>query len=554
MKFRSILNQIADDKIEDVFETFEFFFNNLSELKKTLLLIQANYNSLKSQERLDVIEQSDFFLEKNKIRKSILDVFAQIESLIEEKPQGSHNLQSGLTNKSQTALKIVQNAVIDKGYEIVSQIYSDQSSYYFKAKRNSFIQKDYYVIQVLNWYKLNNSPSGYNQIYLDFFSRSPHPFVDLIEFHPGNPSYIIRKYAKGIDLTNLIQSGIKLSLLKALDVIISISKGLKALHDAQIFYNNLIPDQIILDNNLNLYLLPLNIFEENANVVTWKNLKDGIKFMSPEQLTLAGDKAAQNKLTVVSNQFSLGLILVYILMGEPLFDGQGLPSLYEDRVNQEDTKGQLRDFYHAFHKKLLQYGISEKISQELLDEFIDIFKKLIQNNPADRHQRFEDFISKVEFLKLRIEREKKPFEEQALYHVSNSFYRSIRLNDNLIEELYQVLITQLPSKKSMEETSKREANKRNIRLQYALNYLFTSISNLNNQEYLAESLACLVKNHHFDFTIEDYKIFFKFLKESIVANDSDWNNKIDEAWDYFIEHSLDAVDAILSPAENAVPK
>lgn len=87
-------------------------------------------------------------------------------------------------------------------------------------------------------------------------------------------------------MTDLIQDGIKFFLIKALEGIISISKGLKELEHAQFFYDNLIPDQIILDINWNLQILPLNIFEENTNVVTWKNLEDGIKFMSPEQLAL----------------------------------------------------------------------------------------------------------------------------------------------------------------------------------------------------------------------------------------------------------------------------
>lgn len=542
MKFRSILNHIANDEIESAIETFESFFKTTGDFKNQLLLVQANLKNLKQRESTNVISEADLAIGKSKVRKSILDLFTQIEAIMEASPDDIDISKQGANNKSQTVLKIIQDVIADKGYNIISQIYSDQSSYYFKAKRNSFIQKDFYVIQVLNWYKLNNSWSGYNQKYLDFFSRCPHPFVDLIEFHPGNPSYIIRKYAQGIDLHDLLLSGIKLSLLKGLEAIITISKGLNELNDAGIFYNNLIPDQIILSSTWDLYILPLDIFEENANVVTWKHLKDGIKFMSPEQLALAGNKQEQNKLTITSNQYSIGLLLFHILSGELLFDGSGLPSLYEDRVDQKETRTQLNNFYESIRKKLLQYYLSEELADEILKEFIEIYKKLLHHEPADRYQRFEDFISKIEFLKLRIEKEKSSFDGEYLYTVSDSFNSAITVNGNLVDEFYISVMAQLAPKKSMEDK-----NKRNVRFQYALNYLFTSIPNLNYEAFLEEALSCLVHSLHVDFTIEDYEMFFKLLKEIVIKNTSDPNPKLEEAWKVFNEHSLNAIDTILNP-------
>lgn len=550
MKFRSILHQIAKDQLDEALDTFEHFFENVSELAKELVLIRGDYSSLKQKEKLNIIDTAEFSLGKNKIRKSILDTFAQVESLVEEEPDSTAPASTKLTNRSEAIREIVQDAVADQGYDIIGEILSDQSSIYFKAKRNSFVQKDYYVIQVLNWYKLSNAQSGYNQDYLDFFSRCPYPFIDLIEFQPGNPSYIIRKYATGIDMNTLIRSGIKLSLLNALEVIVAISKGLLELQKATLFYNRLLPDEIILDNNHDLHILPLNIFEENTNVTTWKHLKDGIKFMSPEQLALAGNKAEQNKLTVISNQFTLGLMLFYALTGESLFDGKGLPSLYEDRINHRDTLAQLKDFYVCVHHKLLRYGLEEATAQELLEEFMAIFDKMIQKKPADRHQDFKDFISQLEFLKLRIEREKQPFDGPHLHHIAGSFSRAIRHNEDTIEDFYQALSTQLASKRSMED----DDGNRNIKFQYAFNYLLTSVTNLENEGYLKASLSGLVKSHHFDFTIEDYEVFFQLLQDSVSVNDPDWNDKVGEAWSHFAEKVLDAIDVILKPIEDVINK
>lgn len=542
MKFRSIIDKVAEDRIDEALTTFEIFFDDIAEIKEQLILTRGNYRSIQRQEIDNVEDPEDIARDKNKVRKSIVDLFAQVESLTEN---GSSSSKGQSANQVDTVESIVQNALSDRGYEIITQILSDQSSYYYKAKKNSFVQKDYYVIQVLNRYKLNNSRSGYNQTYLDFFSRCPRPFVDLMEFHPGNPSYIIRKFAEGIDANTLIKSGMSLSLLKSLDVIITVAKGLQEIDEAKIFYNNLIPDQIILDNNLDLHLLPLNIFEDNDHVTTWKNLKDGIKFMSPEQLTAAGNRQAQEQLTVVSNQFSLGLILFYIFAGEPLFDGKGLPDLYEDRIDSKDTNSQLTSFYEKFKESLLQYGIEEDEAKEMLGEFRNIFKKLIRVKPENRFQRFGDFISKIEFLKLRIEHKRNDLLGKYLDYTNSSFYRAIRVEDELISKFYDELISQLTSKKSMDDVLER-----NIRLQYALNYVFSSVSDFDNQAFMVEALSCLVKGQHFDFTIEDYEVFFKLLKEHISKSDPDWSVIVEESWDHFMDASLNAIDTILHPSLN----
>ncbi len=539
MNFRSIINQISEDKIEEALENFDSFFSNIDEYKKEALLLKARLNEIKQKDRQQLLDINDISIEKSKIRKSVLDVFSGIETLIENGSSDSEDDESAI----ESVQEIVQNAIEDKGYTIDSQILSDHSSYYFKAKRNSFVEKDFYVIQVLNWYKLSSSQSVYNQEYLNFFSKSRNPFVDLVEFYPGNPSYLIRKYAPGIDLSSLLKSGLKLSLLRTLNAAIVISEGLLELNKSKIFYNNLIPDQIIMDSNCQeLQLLPLNIFEENGNVVTWKNLKDGIKYMSPEQLKLAGNKLEQNKLNIGSNQYSLGLIIFYMIMGESLFDGKGLPSIYEDRIDQRNTVTQLNDFYEEVKNQLLRFSLDEKTAAELSQNFQTIFQKLIKISPDQRHENFEDFISELEFLKLHIEKEKRKFDGEYLNSISGAYERSLSNNENIINEFYDALIEALPSKKSTQNK-----NSRNIRFRFAFDYLFSTVSNIENSDFLREGLSSLVKYVHFDFTIEEFEIYFQILKEKISSNDSEWSDETDKAWKHFSINSLDAIEGIFSP-------
>jgi len=271
--------------------------------------------------------------------------------------------------------------------------------------------------------------------------------------------------------------------------------------------------------------------------------------MSPEQLALTNNKTAQNKLTTISNQYSLGLILFYIFTGETIFDGKGLPNLYEDRIDEGDTTSQLTNFYNLFHKKLLQYDIEVESAQEFINEFKSIFQKLIQDNPDNRYQRFEDFIHEIDLLTLKIISKRKPFFKKPLIKVIDSFKSSIKREEeyeqSMIENFYEDLAMQLPLlKKSIEKRKDR-----NIKFQYAFDYLFSSISNFDNEKHLQEALSCLVKSLHFDFSIKDYEIFFILLKKHVSSRTADWNNQLDEAWDNFTNASLDAIDTILKPIE-----
>ena len=80
---------------------------------------------------------------------------------------------------------------------------------------------------------------------------------------------------------------------------------------------------------------------------------------------------------------------------------------------------------------------------------------------------------------------------------------------------------------------------------YAFKYLLTSISNLDNEEYLKEARSCLVQLHA-DFIIEDYESFFKILKETISKNDLDWFDETEEAWDDFNQKVLDSIASIFT--------
>ena len=536
----SIIKFIEEDNLEEAFLVLKDFFSNSSDLQKKLSTIKGKHAQTKKDKLNGIIAHDDFNIAISTLRYNLIEMVTEIESVILSEPSQKNDAANNATNSLK---KIAQDAVIDDGLIILLELNNDRSSVFFKAKKlDSHIENDFYVVQLLNQYQLVNKATSYNQDLLNFFSHCDPPFVRINEIYTGNPSYIIREYIKGTDLKRLLKRGIKSSFLQATDTIITIAKGLKAMHGSKekIVYDNLIPSQIIMETNGHARILPMNIFDVSNDIVTWTQLKNAVKFMSPEQLKTAGVQDKTITLKPSSNQFSLGLIMFYLMTSESLYDGIGLPELYKDRLNEKETKEQLDKFSDLIYQQLLHYSLPKRKAKSLGKTFIETFKKLIAPNPKDRYDKMEDFIMEMELLKLQITKEKNTQEGEYLPVVHDSFERSLSANEKLIEDFYNKLFEFMPQNNSI-----KKEEYRNIDFIYSFRYLLTAISNLDNEDFLKEARSCLVQLHA-DFTIDDYESFFKIFKETISINDLDWFDETEKAWDVFIQKTLDSIDSIFS--------
>ena len=231
----SIIKFIEEDNLEEAFLVLKDFFSNSSDLQKKLTTLKGKHAQTQKDKLNGTIASEDFNVAISTVRHNLIEMISEMEGIIlsESTPK------SESSNNTPTSLKkIAQDAVIDEGLIILLELHSERSSVFFKAKKlGSPIENDFYVVQLLNQYQLTNHPTSYNKELLTFFRHCKDPFVSINEIYDESPSYIIREYIKGTDLSRLLEKGIKSSFLQSTETIVNIAKGLKAIHDKRIVYN-----------------------------------------------------------------------------------------------------------------------------------------------------------------------------------------------------------------------------------------------------------------------------------------------------------------------------
>ena len=538
MKTSKIISKIIEGKLNNAFDSFDEIFENINELRRQILVVRSQYNELMQKGAMGTINEENIRVEKSKTIKKLLDYIAMLETTLVADVEKEKVKESN--SKSEELRKIANEMLEDKDYQIVHKIHSELSSIFYKAKKISVHINDYYVVQILNQYQIGDNETPFDKTLLEFFSNCKDPFVEIQEFVPTNPCYIIRDYVNGIDLNNLVENNIKLSLLDTINAAITIGEALQELHRSKITYKNFIPSQIIMDIDGDVKVLPMNIFKTSREVVTWKQLKNSVKYMSPEELIQSGDRTLSVKMDPQSNQYSLGLIIYYMIQGLSIFEGKGLASLYEDRIDNRETIGELRDFIDTIHQKLSYYSIPKETADTMGSVFIETYNRLLKFNPAERFGEIEDFVFEMQVLKNQLKKVRRDFSDDDLLTVQESFENAVFNNKETIEDFYTKLLENITLRDSFEKAD------RNIIFYYSMKYLFNSISSLDNEQGLKEAVTCLIQSLHSDVDIIDFETFFEILKKVIETNNpEDWNEQVSLSWDRFNQKVLDTIDGML---------
>jgi len=542
MKTFALISLIKDGKIEDAIDSYEVLLEDLStlilEYKDEILLLRSEYNRTARNRASGTLMESEYNVYLNKTTQNLIDKITVLETTFEPEVKIENEKVEKTLGKTEELRKIADEKLDEKGYRIVGTIYSELSSIFFKARKKSVYNSNSYVVQLMNEYQIGEVEMAYDDNLLQFFSSQQEPFVRIIDHEHKQPCFIIRDYVNGIDLNNLIESKIKLSLIDSLNASITIAEGLHEMHRSKITYKNFIPSQIIMDIEGKVKILPMNIFQTTREIVTWKHLKNSVKYMSPEQLIQAGKKNVAIKLNPRSNQYSLGLIIYYMMEGVSIFEGKGLAALYEDRIDNKETIGELRDFIDSFHQKLANYSIPKETMDTLGSDFIETFNRLLRFEPADRFKNMKKFITEINAIQGQLEKIRSDFGDDDLLMVQESFENVISFKEEAIKEFYNKVLEQITTRPSFENPD------RDILCYYSLKYLFNSISSLDHEEGLKEAVTCLMKGLHTDIDVSEFVIFFETLKEVIKDNSDDWNDKIDLSWDTFNQKVLDMIDEV----------
>ena len=168
-------------------------------------------------------------------------------------------------------------------------------------------------------------------------SRISHKHIlrihDLSDF--GGVKYITMAFVEGQDLADLIDRTGRLPLDRALKFARQLCAALDAAHGEEVVHRDLKPQNILIDQADNLYILDFGLAKSLEAEVTKMTRTGQImgtpRYMSPEQVEA---KEVDHR----SDLYSLGLILYEMFTGQVPFRGESAMQLMYQRMTEQPRR------------------------------------------------------------------------------------------------------------------------------------------------------------------------------------------------------------------------
>lgn len=284
-------------------------------------------------------------------------------------------------------MTMANKEMLNNRYEIIRPIGSGGMAEVYLAK-DTLLDREVAI-------KMLRSQFNNDKTLLDQFKREAKSAAKLV--HPNiisvydvvvdsDKQFIVMEYVDGINLKHYMEQH-KLSIIDALDLSIKIAEGLQHAHVHKIVHCDIKPLNILVGKNLNPKIADFGIAKmvSNQTLVYTNSIMGSVHYISPEQAT--GDKV-----TCLSDVYSLGVMLFEMLTGRVPFNGATAVSVAMMHTEKEVPR--LAEFMEKVPEGL----------QEILD-------KALAKRPEKRYQSAAEF--RRELLNLRME-----LEHDASYEVS----------------------------------------------------------------------------------------------------------------------------------------
>jgi serine/threonine protein kinase len=250
---------------------------------------------------------------------------------------------------------------------------------------------------------------------------SEHPnIVTLLDWLPDENAFVMQ-YVGGGNLTEIIKSKGRLSLLQAAKVMSEVCDGLSAAHSLNIVHRDIKPSNILLTNDGHAKISDFGIAhlprDENDVELTLSGSNLGtINFMSPEQAR--GD----NRITPAADIYSVGATLFAAVVGRYYLPFRAMRSDYDYETL-------------AYNFKLVKERDPDKprkYNPYLLPQFEAVIMKCLEKDIKRRYGSAEEVSFALNQVRTKLEEERdRTFEEAEYFYAQAKWATALKLYDKL---------------------------------------------------------------------------------------------------------------------------
>ncbi len=338
------------------------------------------------------------------------------------------------------------------------------------------------------------------------------------------PPYVVYNFIDGITIREALDKFGGFHIIDAVNIISSLIKALDTIRQNEILHTNIRPSKIILDHGGVPFISSLDIIKFNKDEMqSLKRFKEACLYLSPEILdgTLREEDQPSRESLEKSDQFSLGVLLIEMLTGKPLFKADTTSGLFEKR--RQFFLAPIDFFQEAF------YG------QMLPSDLLGLIKKMLEKDPSNRYENLVDIADMLNAIEVQ------ELNESPLW---KSFHLCYKHNKNLVKKFYENLFIEAPQLEK--HFDKSSLNHQYMMLRYAIYIVFEI-------DTKKEFLINLLERHNSNLDISHYRLFLHVLKKTIqdlLEKKHEWNHEMmNPPWEINIKKTLDAIDNFMKNRE-----
>lgn len=504
---------IAEGQLDLALDKLAGFLQEMQKKRNDLYNLQNRWANLKREDLVGKVSGENKDLTTNQITDALLQCLRDIKHVIPQhfKITDFPVLSRKITDQAEV-LRIITEEMLAGRYDKFEFISNGNSGLFFKA--HSHQTNNDVVLKVLKIMNVENLPKDDIERILKLKHRNIIRIID--KNFDRLPAYVILEFINGPKLNDALRLFGGFTLDDALRITRHLADALDYIRKRKVRHANIRPSKIYIDDEGQPMISSLDILKiDQDELRSLGRFKEDCRYLSPEALDESLDRedlAAVER----SDQFSLGLILLEMLTGKPLFHGPTVQAIYDER----------RDFLNGPYKRTAASLQHLHLPRALLN----FLAKMLAKNPKDR---FSDLLEALDAMKKIQNR----MPQQCLARESYDYCQ--RHNHDLIEAFYRRFLERLPN------LSNHFGNK--PRQQMMLTQAVNVVLDIENKE---EAFREILKSpFHAKYSDSSFfRIFLETLRDSVVDQlPPGWPaDGVIKRWDEKIEHCLQITDEYLA--------